>query len=256
MESLVALLLAGVFAFGLLVGSFLNVVIYRYNTGLSPIKGRSCCFSCGKTLRWYELLPVISYLWQGRKCRSCKSVLSSQYIAVELVTAFLFTVISLRLGLQEVFFVPAEVLFWWVVASVLIVITVYDLRHTVIPDGLALLMGILGLVSLYARGGGILDLAVGLVTALIFAGIWYFSGGRAMGLGDAKLVLGVGWLLPYERAISAILASFWLGAIIGVALLVLQRKKITMKTEIPFAPFLAAGFFSVFLLDISLIIIY
>lgn len=253
MEYLIPALPFFIFIFGLLIGSFLNVVIYRYNTGRSVAQGRSCCFSCGKTLKWYELVPVISYLWQGKKCRSCKSVLSAQYIAVELTTGILFTLVALRLGVLSLLVSPAALITAWILVSLAIVITVYDLRHTIIPDGPVFLLDIIALGVLYFRGGGIADLLVGIIAALIFAGIWYFSGGRAMGFGDAKLVLGLGWLLPFPQSISGIFSAFWLGAIIGVVLLVIQRKKVTMKTEIPFAPFLIAGTLIVFLANISLI---
>lgn len=245
-----------VFIFGLIIGSFLNVVIYRYNTGRSVARGRSACFSCGKTLRWYELIPVVSYLWQKRRCRSCTSVLSSQYVIVELLTAILFTAIAARVGFFETLVPSFDLFFWWIVASVLVVITVYDLRHTIIPDGLSLLVGMLGLLSLYMRGGGPADLAVGIITAFIFGAIWLVSKGKAMGLGDAKLVLGIGWLLPFAQSITAIVVSFWLGAIIGIALIVLKRKHMTMKSEIPFAPFLAAGVMLVFLANVSLILVW
>lgn len=244
------------FLLGLIIGSFLNVVICRYNTGRSIARGRSCCFSCGKTLRWYELLPIASYLFQKGRCRSCKSLLSFQYVAVELLTGFLFAAVAVRLGAP--FIIPdlVELGFWWIVTALLVVITVYDLRHTIIPDGFSLFLASLGLLAFYARGAYLPDLYFAIGVSLFFASLWYFSGGRAMGLGDAKLVFGVTLLLPLLLAISAVLASFYFGAIIGVLLILLKRKKVTFKTEIPFAPFLALGFFAVFLLDISFIVTF
>lgn len=122
-----------VFILGLLVGSFLNVVIYRYNTGMSVVSGRSRCLTCAHTLRWFELIPVVSFVIQAGRCRECHSRLSWQYPAVELLTGLIFLRVFQVVGGNAH---NLELAFWWLVFSILIVITIYDLRHKIIPDGL------------------------------------------------------------------------------------------------------------------------
>jgi leader peptidase (prepilin peptidase)/N-methyltransferase len=121
-----------IFILGACIGSFLNVVIYRYNTGLT-INGRSKCFSCGRTLVWYDLIPIFSFLAFKGRCRTCKSKISWQYPAVELTAALLF------LGLYNLEGISTFLIFDCVIWSILLVITVYDLRHKIIPDGLVAL---------------------------------------------------------------------------------------------------------------------
>ena len=117
-----------IFIFGTIIGSFLNVVILRYNTGNSVLKGRSRCFACGKTLKWYELVPVFSFLAQKGRCRKCKAKISRQYILVEIITGGLFALIFY---IQHSIF---NILYLWAMAGLLIIISVYDLRHLIIPN--------------------------------------------------------------------------------------------------------------------------
>ena len=248
------------FIFGLIVGSFLNVVIYRYNTGMT-LGGRSQCLSCGKTLRWYELIPVFSFLFQGGKCHGCGSKISWQYLLVELATGCLF------LGVWQLdfslFLIPLYLIVW----SLLVVIATYDLRHKIIPDGLV--FGFIGVtfVSLLIRtllpSFKRLDLmlmANGILAALVLAGffwfLWFISEGKWLGFGDVKLSLGVGLLLGLKMGISAIALAFWIGAIVGLLLVFLSklffgRRSVNMKSEFPFAPFIIVGTALVFFFQIN-----
>jgi len=242
------------FLLGLIVGSFLNVVILRYNTGRS-LAGRSGCFSCNHQLTWYELVPVISFLIQRGRCRHCGSKISRQYPLVELATGLLFA-----LAVWRFFADPLAIVFYCVILSILVVIVAYDFKHKIIPDGLAYLFIILAVISpaifswrhlLSARLGEqiIANIGVGLVIFLFFFALWYFSGGRAMGFGDAKLGFGLGALLGFFGALNALILSFWIGAGFGLLLVLLsQLKKIhwwrwrfSFKSELPFAPFLILG---------------
>jgi leader peptidase (prepilin peptidase)/N-methyltransferase len=160
-----------VFLFGLIVGSFLNVLIYRFNTGQN-ITGRSHCFSCGKTLKPSHLIPVISFLWQKGKCAYCKSSIAWQYPAVELTTGLLF-VLAASLATSITYF------FWLVfIFSILLVITVYDLRHKIIPDLYVYLFIVsTGIVQAYLWWIGLAtlpDLIIGPTIALFFASLWFF----------------------------------------------------------------------------------
>ena len=248
-----------IFLLGLIVGSFLNVVIYRYNTGLSVSKGRSMCFQCGKVLHWYELIPVISFVIQQRRCRRCHSLISWQYPAVELLTGFLFLAVW-QLKTESLFIIPL----YWLIFSTLVVILVYDLRHKIIPDGPVYLFIGLGALTTLSRSH--LDIGLlgkhwlaSLVFFLVFAALWYFSAGRWMGFGDAKLVTGLGFLLGISSGITALVLAFWSGAIVGIALIVIGKilkfsgPKINIKSEIPFAPFIIFGLALAFFTDINLL---
>lgn len=241
---------AWVFGLGAIIGSFLNVVVCRFNTGRSIAGGRSCCFSCGTRLKAVELIPIVSYCVQNGRCRSCKSKFSSQYAVVELLTGIIFTLVWLKLGLSSGI---AGLLFWWVVWSLFIVISAYDIRHTIIPDAFAGALGVIALGSLAVRGGDLLSFMMGILFFVLFFAIWLISRGKAMGLGDAKLAVSIGWLFSPAMAFSALLVSFWYGALIGIILMGLKRPGWSLKTEIPFGPFLALGAFTVFLFDLVLI---
>lgn len=242
------------FLFGLIVGSFLNVLICRHNTGWG-IRGRSKCFSCGKTLTARELVPLFSFLFQRAKCRNCRSKISWQYPAVELTTGILFALSAWRFfsgantehSVFNVFSVYGGVSFilTLIIMAILVVITAYDLRHKIIPNEYVYLLVIVAFgvrLALFWQTGFIwLDFLSGPIFALLFASMWLFSKGKWMGLGDAKLVLGMGLFLGFAKTLTALLFAFWTGAFVGICLLFFFPRQTTMKSEIPFAPFLVFG---------------
>jgi prepilin signal peptidase PulO-like enzyme (type II secretory pathway) len=235
-----------IFIFGTIVGSFLNVVALRYNTGMPIARGRSQCFSCGKTLRWYELVPLFSFMVLRGKCSVCKSKISLQYPIVELITGLLFYAVFLKFG------IVLEAFYYFFIIILLVVISVYDLKHKIIPDSLVFMFGSVALASslfsfFYLHSNTLLDVFAGPILATPFALLWLVSSGRWIGLGDAKLILGIGFMLGLARGVSAVVFAFWIGAFFSIALIVLQRilslssKNLTMKSEIPFGPFLIIG---------------
>lgn len=241
-----------VFIFGTIIGSFLNVVIARYNTGESVFKGRSKCFSCSKTLSWYELIPVFSFFFQRGKCRKCGSKISIQYPIIEILTGVIFTLIWLstwRLSLQVEGGLVFLAIYFWTIFSLLIVITVYDFYHQIIPNGLVYAFITLSFLSLsfISQRNFLWDFLAGIIFFLFFASFWFFSKGKWMGLGDAKLALGIGWLLGLWVGLASIILSFWLGAIVG--LFFLFSKRLGLKSKIAFGPFLVIGTFVGFLLS-------
>jgi leader peptidase (prepilin peptidase)/N-methyltransferase len=244
------------FVLGAIIGSFLNVIILRYNTGESVVDGRSHCFSCGKMLKWFELVPVLSFLFLRGRCSNCKSKISWQYPLVEVVTGIVYLLVFLKI--QQIpdwqnLSVLVSTIFTLVVFSILIVISVYDIRHQIIPDACAYVLAGITLVPVlyklfYIESFSKLSnpthfqgFSAGLFLAAFFAFFWLVSRGKWMGLGDAKLSLGVGWFLGLPKTLVALVFSFWLGAIVGVTLIILEKKKYKINSAIPFGPFLAIG---------------
>jgi leader peptidase (prepilin peptidase)/N-methyltransferase len=238
------------FVLGTIVGSFLNVVIYRYNTGLSFVTGRSKCFSCGKQLYWYELLPLFSFLMLGGKCLGCNSKISKQYFTVELITGAMFVGLFLKFGLTPL--LP----FYLIIASLLITMSVYDFKHKIIPDGMVLIFILLSVCMFFLTHQTSeilslplsLDLLAGPILFAFFAFFWLVSGGEWMGFGDAKLAVGVGFLLGFSGGVYAIMLAFWIGAVFSLMILFLQKVKISklrlsFGSELPFAPFIILGVF-------------
>ncbi|MEK7081101.1 MAG: prepilin peptidase [Patescibacteria group bacterium] len=249
------------FTFGLIIGSFLNVVIIRLNTEKS-FGGRSACMSCQNKLRWYELIPLISFFVLKGRCRTCKTKISTIYPLVELIAGLIFAALFLKF--QDLFFLNTLIFsftyaYYVAVFSLLVVIAVYDLRHKIIPDALSFVLGILGFIGLfffnsygfYPHVPSILEFLSGILIALPLYLFWLVSSGTWMGLGDAKLAIGLGWLLGLSRALSGMVVAFWIGAIVGLSL-VLFTKRHGMKSEIPFAPYLILGALLVFLFELRL----
>jgi leader peptidase (prepilin peptidase) / N-methyltransferase len=240
------------FIFGLIIGSFLNVVIFRLNTQKSlwrALGGRSGCMTCQNKLSWYELFPVFSFLGLRGRCKNCQTKISIQYPLVELATGFIFAGLFLKLQVFNFIYLYYAFMF-----SILLVIAVYDLRHKIIPDKLSLIFGILAFLGLFLfHAFSVFQFLAAFLIAFPFAFFWLISSGRWMGLGDAKLALGIGWFLGFSLAFSALVWAFWIGAVVGISL-VLFSKKYKMKSEIPFAPYLVLGAFLVFIFGLNIFI--
>tara|TARA_B100001989_G_scaffold251523_1_gene230912 strand:+ start:1119 stop:1952 length:834 start_codon:yes stop_codon:yes gene_type:complete len=239
------------FGFGVIIGSFLNVYIYRFHTGKS-LSGHSHCLSCGGRLKWYDLFPLLSFLILRGRCRHCSCLITTRYFWVELVTGLLF-MLTLLLTTDLLL-----VLLWWVVLSILVVITVYDLNHFVIPDALTAALVVLAGVMLgykyfyYVADWQYIALTVltPLLGVLFFFGLWFFSKGKWIGFGDVKLAFPLGLLVGPAAVFSFVVLSFWIGAAISLLIIAytrwsrgkyrlhLEGRALTMKSEVPFAPFL------------------
>lgn len=220
---------------GLIVGSFLNVVILRMNTGYG-LGGRSHCFSCNKPLRWFELIPLVSYVIQGGKCRRCKSPVSSQYFWVELVTGVLFALVAWKINLLVA---PLTFVLWLILTSIGMVIAVYDIRHQVIAEEPLILL-LAACTALGMHGLGFL------LVPFPFLILWVISRGKWIGFGDVELMACIGMLLGVMSGISAVVISFWIAcAVILPWFLVkkIQGKKVSHK--VPFGPFLLIAAYTV-----------
>ncbi len=250
------------FILGLVIGSFLNVVIFRLNTQKS-FGGRSACMSCRHQLAWYELIPVFSFIFLGGRCKDCKTGISIQYPLVELTMGIIFAFLFIKfedIFLVDTFSFSIIYAYYGAMFALLLVIAVYDLKHKIIPDKISFLFGILAFAGMFFFRGMsvtfhipvILDLFAGLLLALPFYLFWLVSSGRWMGLGDAKLAIGLGWLLGFWTAVSGVILSFWIGAVFGIGLVIFSKDH-GMKSEIPFAPYLALGALLAFIFGLHLL---
>jgi len=232
-----------IFIFGLIIGSFLNCVIWRLYKEESFIAGKSYCPHCHHSLEFYDLFPVLSYLFLMGKCRYCKGKISIQYPLVELATAIIFSFVFLQLGSL----ISLQLAFWLIIMAFFIVIFVFDLKYFIIPDEVIYSAIFLSMIwLLYSFFTGIIDsheviltIASALGASLFFFLIWFFSKGMAMGFGDVKLALLIGLLLGLPNTIVGLFLGFLLGAIIGSVMVLLKKKG--MGSEVPFAPFLITG---------------
>ena len=244
------------FIFGTIIGSFLNVVAIRWNTGKTSLSGRSKCMSCNKTLRSHELIPLFSYLFQRGKCRTCKSNLSFQYPLVEFITGVVFSGIFISIGnifVYEPFYLFIAMAYFCTVASILIVIGIYDTKHKIVPNPLVYSFIAISFFGMFITRDVVLinDILAGPIIALPFFLIWLLSKGRLMGFGDIKIIFGMGFFLGLYGAIAGVLLSFWIGAVVIFFVTILRKAKVTLKTEIPFAPFLITGTLIALLFGIS-----
>ena len=237
-----------IFVFGLIIGSFLNSVIYRLHKKKDLIFARSICPHCKHTLSFFDLIPVFSFLFLKGKCRYCKKPISWQYPAVELSCGFLFVLITyfLLFSSASIESNTFEVWFSWIcyllIFSVLVVIFVYDLKYLIIPDSI-LLLGIffsiilIGFLSFQGSYLIILDRILGVILISGFFLLQFlFSKGKWIGFGDVKLGILLGLILGWEKSLLMLFLSYLIGGIISLGLIGFKKKN--LKSEIPFGPFL------------------
>jgi len=222
-----------VFLFGVVIGSFLNVCILRLPKGESIVSVPSHCTSCGKRLKWWELVPLFSYLALRGKCSGCHSHISAQYPLIEAANGFLWIIAFSAVGLCPDLAVICLFL------SALLVLAVIDARTHEITPGINWFILALGVIRLIFRHENWLNNLLGFaVLGGAFLLVWLVSGGRAMGGGDVKLVFAVGLLLGLKAGLLGLVLACFLGAIIHVALMKLAH----LGRELAFGPYLAAGF--------------
>ncbi|MEK7192499.1 MAG: prepilin peptidase [Patescibacteria group bacterium] len=227
------------FLFGLAIGSFLYVIASRYRK--EGIGGRSHCPQCGKILAWHELVPLASFLIQRGKCRHCAHRLSWRYPASEILAGLILTLIPWQFGFST------ESALWILALLILLLIAFIDLRLSIIPDGLNVSLGLIGVRFLAVHG---YNNAIGFgVGALIFGLIIAATKGKGMGMGDLKLAAVLGLIFGWPKILLIIMAAFLVGGIWAAGVLLLKHK--SLKDAIPFGPFLAiASAFVLFFGDV------
>lgn len=254
-----------VFAFGAAVGSFLNVVIHRVPNDESIVFPNSACPKCKTPIKPYDNIPIISWLLLRGKCRSCGESISARYPAVELMTAVLFLLVYSVVGFTP--FLPVALIFTAAVVALIFI----DAGHMILPDAItypllvfAMLVRVVfpivfaedyfgdvaspPIATLVGYPAWAISLAAAVLGAMAGGGslwlvgeVWKrFRGVEAMGLGDVKMMLGVGVLLGWRLSILAIFMAAFFGSLIGVSIIARQKEK-DMQAQIPFGIFLGIG---------------
>lgn len=243
------------FIFGLIVGSFLNVLVYRLHIAEEVFFDRSKCPHCKKKIRWFDNIPVLSFVLLHARCRDCQKKISVSYPLVEIFTGLIFIAIGWK------FFVPGDSETWLVAAyyliisSALIVVLAYDWLYMEIPTAIlwtgtaaAVFFNLIldwSAASAIKTHSGVL---AAFISFLFFFLLSAFSREKWMGMGDAYLVILLGLILGWPEIILALFGSFFIGSIYGLIVVAAGRKK--LKSRIPFAPFLVLGtFISIFFYD-------
>lgn len=224
---------------GLMVGSYLNVVIYRLPRGISTVLPRSRCPRCGSPIGAADNLPVLSYLLLRGRCRACGALISPVYPLVEMATAALFAACLRRFGLTAA--APAAALF----CCLMIVLAAIDVEHLILPDRITLPGIVVGLaLQSWLPWGGLRSAAAGVVVGggvlLAVWGTWYLvRREEGMGLGDVKMLALIGAFLGWKGALVALFVAALSGALTGLALM--WGRGVGMKAKLPFGAFLALG---------------
>lgn len=228
------------------------MLIDRIPQGQSPFKGRSCCDKCKKTLRWYDLIPVLSFVLIRGKCRYCHFSISFYYPLVELLTGlmfvfvyFYFLKVDLRFMIYDLRFLT-NYLYYLFILSSFITVFFTDLKYGIIPD--AVLYPAIAVAVIFNFQSSIVNYFLsGLGAFLFLLSLHLLTKGRGMGFGDVKLAFLMGLFLGFPKIVAAFYIAFLTGAIVGLILIIWKKKRLLGST-IPFGPFLVLGtFLSLFL---------
>ena len=300
------------FIFGLIIGSFINVVSLRFQPGQNPegeprstmiwlrgrrvpygarlldskiIGGRSRCPYCKRQLNWYELIPVLSFIFLAGRCRTCKRRISFQYPLVEILSGLIFLFVPLTLTDPKLRIYPnapnvflfLNCTLWVLIFELFLLLSIIDFRHYIIPDSINLSLEILGVFlivlksqttnyklqttnsflgyysSLFTFTNNIwLNHLIGLIfAAFVFWLIIFLSRGKGMGWGDFKLACALGLIFGWPDILMVFVLSFLLGGLSGIILIILKKKK--LKEAVPFGPFLVIGATLVFFFGFQII---
>jgi leader peptidase (prepilin peptidase)/N-methyltransferase len=235
------LLVIALFIFGTIIGSFLNVCIVRIPNRASIVFPGSQCPNCGYSIRFYDNIPLVSYILLGGRCRSCKTAISIRYFLVELLMGLLTALLSFYFGFSLVFILCL------VFTAALVVITCIDLQHQIIPDCISLPGIPLGFLCSFFLPwitwiDSLLGILIGGGVLYVFAlGYYLLKKKEGMGGGDIKMLAMIGAFLGWQGALATLILASIAGSLIGILLIVVKGKN--FKYAVPFGPFLALGAF-------------
>jgi leader peptidase (prepilin peptidase)/N-methyltransferase len=223
---------------GLIIGSFLNVCIYRLPRRLSPVRPRSSCTACGHVLSWYENIPIVSYAVLRGRCRGCGAPISLMYPIVEAITGAMFLAGYLLYGPSLLLVVRLAF------GCAMIVLFVVDLQHRILPNVITLPGIVAGFVCSLLVGPGwqasLIGIAIGGGSLWAIAEIYYrVRHEEGLGMGDVKMLAMIGAFLGWKLVLLTLVLASFSGTIVGVAVLVFKRE--SMKYALPFGTFLALG---------------
>ena len=237
-EAGLALEAAYVTLLGLMLGSFMNVCIYRLPRGLSPVRPRSGCPNCGHMLAWYENVPVVSYLVLRGRCRKCRVAISPMYPIIEAITGAVFLAAYLWYGPSALLIV--RLAFAWAMIALFVI----DYQHQILPNVITIPGIVIGILSNILAGPGwiasIIGAAVGAGSLYAIAEIYYrVRHEEGLGMGDVKMLGMIGAFLGWKLVLLTLVISSFLGSIVGVFVLVSRKE--SLKYAMPFGTFLAVG---------------
>ena len=245
----------------LVIGSFLNVLIYRLPIGESLTKKNSHCPKCGHMLKWYENIPLLSYVIQKGKCRGCKELISIQYPIIEFLSVCAFVIAYIRFGLS------LETFLFTLLLQMFIVIFMIDLRHQIIPDSINVVIIVLGVISLFITHSSInqvlvinyIDKLIGFGVALglllIFVFFEKILKKELMGGGDLKLFFGIGLFMGWQLLLLGLFLASVVALITEMLKKLINSEKFLNKV-IPFGPYLVIGFSLAYIFGLDIISLY
>ncbi|MBQ0043142.1 MAG: prepilin peptidase [Lachnospiraceae bacterium] len=222
------------FLYGIVIGSFLNVCIYRIPKKEGIVKIRSHCMKCSYQLKWYDLVPLFSWVFLRGKCRKCKEKISVQYPLIEGLNGILYVISFIKFGLS------IESLLYCLLFSALLALSIIDFRTYEIPVGFNIFILVLGMIHVAVDYNNWLDYVIGFVSVSGFLFLIYLiSRGRGIGGGDVKLMAVCGLLIGWKL----IILSFMLGCVLGAVIHVIRMKVSGEGRVLALGPYLSLGVF-------------
>ena len=223
-----------VFLYGIVIGSFLNVCMIRIPKGESIVSEGSHCVKCGYRLKWYDLIPLFSYLFLKGKCRNCGEKISPQYPVIEFINGAVYVFVFLLKG------VTLESLLICLLFSCLLTLSVIDFKTFTIPVGFNIFIAVLGIIRVLTDFSNVVNYLIGAVCVSLFLLILYaLSKGRAIGGGDIKLMTAAGLFLGWQNTIL----SFMLGCVLGACIHLIRMKVSKEGRVLAMGPYLSMGIF-------------